>query len=182
MYTNPSQILELQKSQLEAVQAVGNSVLLAAEKLAQLNLATSRTLMQDAAGAVQSLLGAKDPQEAATLAGSLAQPAPEKMVSYTRSAYGIASEAGAEVSKVIEAQVAQGNRKLAEFVEFAAKSAPAGSEPAMNLIKNSLATASSAFDAVTKAARQASETAESNIAAAVAAAGDVVKPKAKKAA
>jgi len=182
MYTNPSQIVELQKSQLEAVQAVGNSVLLAAEKLAQLNLATSRTLMQDAAGAVQSLLGAKDPQEAATIAGSLAQPAPEKMVTYTRSAYGIASEAGAEVSKVIEAQVAQGNRKLAEFVEFAAKSAPAGSEPAMNLIKNSLATASSAFDAVTKAARQASETAESNIAAAVAAAGDVVKPKPKKAA
>jgi len=182
MYVNPNQIVEMQKTQLEAMQAVGNSVLLAAEKLAQLNLTTTRNLMHEGAGAAQSVIGAKDPQEAATIVGTLAQPSAEKVVSYSRSAYGIASAAGAELSKIFEAQLAQGNRKLAEFVDFAAKSAPAGTEPAINLLKNSIAAANSAFDAVTKAARQASETAESNIAAAVAAASDAVKPKAKKAA
>ena len=182
MYASPNQIVEMQKAQLEALQAVGTSVLFAAEKLAQLNLATTRNLMQDGADAAQSFFSAKDPQEAATVVGTLAQPGAEKVVNYSRSAYGIASAASAELGKIFEAQVTQGNRKLAEFLDFAAKSAPAGSEPAMNLIKNSLATASSAFDAVTKAARQATETAESNLAAAVAAAGDAVKPKAKKAA
>ncbi|HYA65383.1 MAG TPA: TIGR01841 family phasin [Burkholderiaceae bacterium] len=182
MYTSPNQIIEMQKAQLQAVEAVGNSVLLAAEKLAQLNLSTTRNLMQDGADAAQNFVAAKDPQEAATVAGTLAQPSAEKLVSYSRSAYGIASAAGAELTKIFEVQLAQGNRRLAEFVDFAAKSAPTGSEPVMNLLKNSLSTASSAFDAVTKAARQATETAESNIAAAVAAAGDAVKPKAKKAA
>ena len=182
MYASPNQIFEMQKNQLEALEAVGSSVLLATEKLAQLNLATVRTLMQDGAGAAQNFIGAKDPEEAATVAGAFAQPAPEKMVSYSRSAYGIASEAGVELAKIFEAQLAQSNRKLAEFVDFAAKSAPAGSEPAINLVKNSIAAANSAFDAVAKAARQATETAESNIAAAVAVASDAVKPKAKKSA
>ncbi|HXW63503.1 MAG TPA: TIGR01841 family phasin [Burkholderiaceae bacterium] len=182
MYASPNQIFEMQKSQLEAFQAVGSSVLLAAEKLAQLNLATTRALMQEGAGAAQNFIGAKDPQEAATVAGAFAQPAPEKMVNYSRSAYGIASEAGVELAKIFEAQLAQGNRKLAEFVDFAAKGAPVGSEPAINLLKNSIAAANSAFDAVAKAARQATETAESNIAAAVAVASDAVKSKAKKSA
>ncbi len=182
MYPSPNQIVEMQKTQLEAIEAVGSSVLLAAEKFAQLNLATTRALMQDTAGAAQNLMGVKDPQEAATVAGALAQPAPEKMVSYSRSAYGIASEAGAELTKIFETQLAQGNRKLAEFVDFAAKAAPAGSEPAISLLKNSIAAANSAFDAVARAARQATETAESNIAAAVAVASDAVKPKVKKSA
>lgn len=182
MYTSPNQILEMQKSQFEAFEALGNSVLLAAEKLAQLNLATTRALMQESAGAAQNFIGAKDPQEAATVAGAFAQPAPEKIVSYSRSAYGIASEAGVELAKIFEAQLAQGNRKLAELVDFAAKAAPAGSEPAINMLKSSIAAANSAFDAVAKAARQATETAESNIAAAVAVASDAAKPKTKKSA
>ncbi|HXW65329.1 MAG TPA: phasin family protein, partial [Burkholderiaceae bacterium] len=72
MYASPNQIFEMQKSQLEALQAVGSSVLLAAEKLAQLNLATTRALMQEGAGAAQDFIGAKDPQEAATVAGAFA--------------------------------------------------------------------------------------------------------------
>jgi hypothetical protein len=48
------------------------------------------------------------------------------------------------------------------------------------MLKNSLSAAGTAFDAVTKAARQASETAESNIAAAVEVASDAVRAKPKK--
>ncbi|SPE26545.1 Phasin family protein [Burkholderiales bacterium] len=182
MYPNQNQILELQKTHVDAINAFGSAVFQAAEKLAQLNIATSRNLMQDGAGAAQSLLSAKDPQELASIAGTLAQPGAEKMVSYSRSAYNIASAANAELSKIFEAQLAEGNRKLAELVDLAAKSAPAGSEHAISLLKNSISAANTAFDAVTKAARQASETAESNIAAAVAVASDAVKPKSKKSA
>ena len=182
MYPNQNQILEMQKSNVDAIQAFGATVFQAAEKLAQLNLSATRAMLQDGAGAAHSLLTAKDPQDLVTVAGTLAQPGAEKMASYSRNAYNIASAASAELSKVFEAQMAEGNRKLNELIDIAAKSAPAGSEHAISLLKNSLSAANTAFDAVTKAARQASETAESNIAAAVAVATDAVKGKAKKAA
>jgi phasin family protein len=182
MYPNSNQFLEMQKTHVDAIQAFGSAVFQATEKLASLNLAATRSFLQDGAGAAHTMLAAKDPQEAVTLAGTLAQPGAEKLAAYSRSAYGIASAASAELGKIFEAQMAEGNRKLAEVIDLAAKSAPAGSEHAIGLIKNSLAAANTAFDAVTKAARQASETAESNIAAAVAVATDAVKGKAKKSA
>jgi len=180
MYPNQNQILELQKTNVDAIQAFGSTVFQAAEKLAQLNLAATRGAMQDSASAAHTMLTAKDPQDAAALAGTLAQPSAEKLVSYSRNAYSIASAAGAELAKIFEAQLADGNRKLVEVIDAAAKSAPAGSEHAISLLKNSISAASTAFDAVTKAARAASETAESNIAAAVAVATDAVKAKGKK--
>ncbi len=182
MSFNPNQILELQKTQIDAIQAFGSTVFQAAEKLAQLNVAASRDLLQGSADAAHSLLSAKDPQDATSIATNLAQPNAEKLASYSRNAYSIASSTSAELTKIFEAQIAEGNRKLTELIDAAAKSAPAGSEQAIGLLKNTLTVASTAFDAVTKAARQASETAESNIAAAVAVATDAVKSKGKKAA
>ena len=180
MYPNQNKILELQKSQADAIQAYGSTVFQAAEKLAQLNLATTRGMLQDSAGAAQNLLAAKDPQEVTAIASALSQPGAEKLVNYSRSAYNIASSTSAELSKIFEAQLSEGNRKLAELIDLAAKSAPAGSEHAIGLLKNSLSAAGTAFDAVTKAARQAGETAESTISAAVAVASDAVKAKPKK--
>jgi phasin family protein len=182
MYPNQAQFLEIQKTQVDALHAFAGSIFQATEKLTQLNLATSRAFLQDSAGTAQTLLTAKDPQELAALAGTLGQPGAEKLASYSRNAYSIASAAGAEIAKVVETQIAEGNRKLTEMIDLLAKSAPAGSEHAVSLIKNSLSAANTAFDAVSKATRQATETAESNIAAAVAVATDAVKSKTKKSA
>ena len=182
MYPNQNALLEMQKTNVDAIQAFGSTVFAAAEKLAQLNLSATRNALQDSAGAAQTLLSVKDPQEIAAVATALAQPGAEKLAAYSRSAYSIASATGAELTKIFEAQVAEGNRKLAELIDTAAKSAPAGSEHAIGLLKNTISAANTAFDAVTKAARAASETAESNIAAAVAVATDAVKGKVKKAA
>jgi len=180
MYNTPNQFLELQKTQIDAIQAFGATVFQAAEKLAQLNVNTSREMLQGSADAAHSLLAAKDPQEATAIAGTLAQPNAEKLANYSRGAYSIASTASSEMAKIFEAQLSEGQRKLTELIDAAAKSAPAGSEQAIGMLKNALTVAGSAFDAVTKAARQASETAESNISAAVEAAAEVVKPKVKK--
>lgn len=180
MYPNPNQLLEMQKSNVDAVQAIGSAMFQAAEKLSKLTLDAGRGLLQDSASAAQSLMSAKDPQEVSAIAGSLAQPGAEKMAAFSRSAYTIASAAGADLGRIFEAQVAESNRKIAEAIEAAAKAAPAGSEPAFSFVRNSLSAANTAFDVVARAARQAGETAETNIAAAVAAATDVVKTKPKK--
>jgi phasin family protein len=182
MYPNQNQFMEMQKTQVDALHAFAGSIIQATEKLAHLNMEASRAFLQESAGTVRTLLAAKDPQELAALATSLAQPGAEKFSSYAREAYNIASAAGTEIAKVVETQIAEGNRKLAEMIDTAAKSAPAGSEHAISLIKNSLSAANTAYDAVSKATRQATETAESNIAAAVAVATDAAKGKVKKAA
>jgi phasin family protein len=180
MYPSPTQLLALQKTQIDALQAFGSTVFDATEKLAQLNLATTRTILQDGVEVAHNLLAAKDPQELTTIGGNYAQPGAEKIASYSRSAYTIASNASAEFTRIVEAQIAEGNRKMAEAFEAVTRSAPPGSEHAISLLKNSISAASTAFDAVTKAARAASETAESNIAAAVAVASDAIKAKTKK--
>jgi hypothetical protein len=102
--------------------------------------------------------------------------------------YSIVSSAGAEVRKVVETQMEEGNNKAAQFVEFAAKNAPAGSEPVVSMLKNAVAVCNTAYDTLSKAAMQAFEAAESNLSAATQAAvsavtheTDVVKTKSKKA-
>ena len=72
----------------------------------------------------------------------------------------------------------------AELVELATKNAPAGSEPAVSMIKSAVAAANNAYDTFAKAAKQAVDSVESNFAAATqaslkaaAAANDVVKAK-----
>ena len=106
MYPNQNQVFELQKNQVDALQAMGSTVFAAAEKLAALNLSTTRDLLNDGAAAAHNLLGAKDPQEVASIAGTAAQPAAEKLASYSRSAYGIATAANADLTRVFETQVA----------------------------------------------------------------------------
>ena len=73
------------------------------------------------------------------VSGSIAQPALHKVVGYSRNVYSIVSSAGAEVRKVFESQIAEGNENAAQFVEFATRSAPAGSESVVSLFKNAVA-------------------------------------------
>jgi phasin family protein len=189
MATTMADLVELQKGQLDAWSALGQTVFTAAEKLVNLNITAAKAAFQDASESSQTLLGARDVQEFWTLANGAAQPTVEKLVGYSRNVYGIASGTGAELTKIFEAQVSESNRKVTDFIELAAKSAPAGSEPAVSLFKTAIAAANTALDTATKATRQATDWAESNFAAAASAtinaataANDAAKAKARKAA
>lgn len=189
MIATPAQFAELQKGQMDALYALSHAMFDATEKLVDLNLAATKAVMEEAAEKAQALLSVKDVQELLALTGGLAQPTVEKVVSYNRTVYGIASGAGAEVSKIVETQIAEGNKKVSELIEFAAKNAPAGSEPAVSMFKSALAAANTAYDTFSKAAKQAVEMVESNVTAATsatmkaaAAANDAVKVKGRKAA
>jgi len=185
--TTITDIVEMQKAQMDAWNALGQTLFGATEKLVNLNLAASKAAFQDLADSSNTLLGARDVQEFLALVTSASQPTLEKVVGYSRNAYGIASGTSAELTKIFEAQLGEGNRKVAEFIDLAAKNAPTGTEPAVSMIKTAVAAANTAFDTATKAARQATDWAESNFAAAASAtinaataANDVVKAKARK--
>jgi phasin family protein len=188
MFVTPTQLSEMQKSQLDALYALSHVAFNATERLVDLNLAAMKAAMDESAATTQSLLGIKDPKDMVAIGGTLAQPTFNKFVGYSRNVYSIVSSAGAEVRKVVETQMEEGNNKAAQFVEFAAKNAPAGSEPVVSMLKNAVAVCNTAYDTLSKAAMQAFEAAESNLSAATQAAvsavtheTDVVKTKSKKA-
>lgn len=166
MFATPAQFVEIQKGQIDTLYALSHALFGATEKLTDLNIAAAKALLEESSETAQSYLGVKDPKELVSMNASFAQPTLEKLVSYNRNLYSIASAAGAEISKIVEVRIADTNRKVAEMVDFAAKNAPAGSESAVSLIKNAFAASNSAFDSFSRAAKQAVSVAESNIAAA----------------
>ncbi len=186
MMSTPAQVAEFQKSQLDTLFALSHTMFDATEKLVDLNLAATKALLEESAERTQVLMGVKDVQELLAVGSGLAQPTLEKVVSYNRNVYGIASGAGADVSKIFETQIAQGNKQVAEMIEFASKNTPTGAEPAVSVFKSAMAAANTAYDTFNKATKQAVDMAESNFNAAttatVKAANDVVMSKARKAA
>jgi len=166
MITQPSQFFELQKVHMEAMNSVGRALIAAAEKLASVNVAAGRSAIDSATEAAHSLAGIKDPKDLAAISGASAQPSIEKLTKYALDLVGIANAANAEIGKVVDRQIAESNRQVAELLDYAAKHAPAGSEQPVAMMRNAVAAANTAFDTASKVARQAADWAETNFATA----------------
>jgi len=166
MFATPEQFASTNKSNVEAALTLANTAFASAERLAALNLNTARSLLEDSVSSAKALLGVKDIQGFMSLQSTLAQPAVEKAVAYSRSVYEIATQTQEEVSKIVEAQFAETNRNVASALDKAAKNAPAGSDVAVAAVKSAIAAANSAYDSMTKAVKQVAEITEANVAAA----------------
>ena len=186
MFTTPEQLATANKANVEAMLTLANTAFASAERFAALNLNTARAVLEDSVNNAKTLLGAKDLQEVISLQATLAQPSVEKAVAYSRSVYEISAQTQEEFSKLVEAQFAEVNKNVASSLDKAAKSAPAGSDVAVAAVKSAIAAANSAYDTMSKAAKQVAEIAEANVAAAtnatVKAVGATATAKAKKAA
>lgn len=182
MFATPEQFAASNKANVEAFLTVVNSAFASAERLAALNLNTARAAFEDTMANTKAMMGVKDVQEMVSLQTALAQPLIEKAVAYNRSVYEITTQNQDEVSKLVEVQVAEMNKNLAAALDNAAKSAPAGSDVAVAAVKSAIAAANSAYDSVSKAARQVAEITEANVAAATSATVQAVSTAAPKAA
>ena len=177
MYVTPEQIQAASKANVEAVLAVASTQFAALEKLASINANAMKTAFEDSIANARALIGAKDAQEFVNLQSSFAQPALEKAISYSRSVYDVATGANAELSKAAEKRVAEWNENFVSLLDKVTKNAPAGSDVAVAAVKSMLAAANSAYDNFTKVAKQATEIAEANVAAATETAKGLAKPK-----
>ncbi len=187
MYDMPAQFANANKTGVEALLTIANTAFASVERLVALNLNTARTLLEDSVANTKSLLAVKDAQELVSLQTALAQPSLEKAVAYSRSVYEIATQTQGELAKVYEAQVTEIKNTVASALDQAVKNAPAGSDVAVAAVKSAIAAANSAYDNMTKAAKQVAEMAEANVAAATTATVHAVgagtpAPKSKKAA
>ncbi|MBR8082704.1 phasin family protein [Burkholderia vietnamiensis] len=164
----PEQIAAAQKANLESLFGLTTKAFEGVEKLIELNLQVVKSTLTESQENAQRLLSVKDAQELIALQASLSQPVAEKVLSYSRHLYEIASATQAEFAKVAEAQFDEQNKKVQALVDNVAKNAPAGSETAVAALKSALNAANTTYETVQKAAKQAVEIAETNFNAAAA--------------
>jgi phasin family protein len=175
MSINPEQFAAANKAAVDSLLSVANTALASAERIATLNLETARSVLEDSVSSAKALMGAKDPKEALSIQASLAQPTVEKAVAYSKSVYEISTETQEELAKMVEAQFGDFQKTVANMLEKAAKSAPAGSDVAVAAVQSAIAAANSAFDNFRKTAKQMGDLAQSNVAAATSATTKAVK-------
>ena len=169
-FNTPEQFASANKTAVDSLLSLANTALASAERIAALNLNAARSVLEDSVSGTKALLGAKDVQEAISIQASLAQPNVEKAVAYSRSVYEISAQAQEELSKTLEGQFGGFQKQVADLLDKAAKSAPAGSEGAVAAIQNAIAAANSAFGNMNSVAKQFAEAAQANIATATKAA------------
>jgi phasin family protein len=181
MFTTPDQLVAMHKAYVESFQAVAAKSFAGLEKLAELNLAATKSSLEESAEQMKALLEVKDVKALADFAAGSAQPTAEKVSAYAKHVYEITSDTSSEIAKLIEKQLADSNMSLHAAIDAMAKNAPAGSEGVVTFMKSAVSAANTAYDQVNKATKQVVEMAEANIVAA-SKTGAPVKAAAKKAA
>jgi len=164
-YLTQDQIAAAGKANLETLFGLTSKAFEGVEKLVELNLQVAKASLAESAENTKAVLGVKDAQELLALQASLLQPSAEKAAAYSRHLYDIAAATTADISKAAEAQFTELQKSFASTVDAALKSAPAGSENAVTLVKSAISAANNAYESVQKAAKQAAEMAEANFTA-----------------
>lgn len=166
MVTTPDQFIQMHKSTVDMMHAAAVTSISGFEKLATLQMQAARASIDESTEAVRTLLEVKDVKALSDLSATSVQPAIDKYASYARHFYEIAHETGSELGRLMERQIADGNRQLYAALDAVAKTAPVGSEGMVTLVKSAMSAANTAFDQVSKATKQAVEMAEANMTAA----------------
>ena len=156
------QVLSAQKANVETLFGLTSKAFEGVEKLIELNLQVAKTSLSETAENAKAVLSVKDAQELLALQSSLLQPAAEKAAAYSRHLYDIAATVNAELTRLLEEQSSDVQRKFMSAVDNVVKNAPAGTENAVALVKSAVAAASNAYESVNKAAKQAADVAEAN--------------------
>jgi phasin family protein len=166
MFATQQQLSSVSQTNIETLATFANTAFASAERLAALNLSTARSILEDSFGTAKTLMSAKNPQELIALQSALAQPALDKAMAYSRGLYEIANQTQGVLGKLFEGQVSEINTNVANALDKAAKNAPAGADVAIAAVKSAIAATNTAFDNMNKAAKQAAEITEANVAAA----------------
>jgi phasin family protein len=173
---------DLANAGIGSISLLANATIDGIERLAALNLSAGRSFVEASFANVSALLGVSDVQSFVNLQQKLAAPVLEKGMEYSRNVIAITSETKDKIAKEVETQVAAVNANVSGLVEKALASAPAGSEVAVAAVKTAIKSANEAYEGLNKAAKQAVEVAEANVAAATQATMKVANVAAPKAA
>ena len=180
MYQTPESFTAINKANLEVAMKFAGVALHGAERILDLQLKAAKTAFADSVENAKTIAAVKDLQQLAALKESMAQPSIEKATAYAKSVYDVTTATQAEMGKLVEEQISEFNRQVVTALDKMVKTAPAGSEVGIAALKSGIAAVNSAYENVSKVAKQFAEATQSNIEAAAKQAGNGAK-KAKKA-
>jgi phasin family protein len=161
-YLSPEQFTDAQKANVDATYRFANEAFSSFEKLVSLNLKTARTSLDVQAARWRSALSGNGMQAFFEVPPG-AQPLAERIAAYNRQVFEILTNAQAALAEQAGAEYQREARKVQTGIDEAAKSGPVGSEAAVAALNSMIHATNSWYDSLFKTARQAVETAESNM-------------------
>ena len=182
MYNATEQFSEISKVNVANATKLAALSIENAEKLFRLNLNTAKIALAQGVEGAQAAASIKDVQDLFALRAKYAETGVQTALSYSRTLYDLTSEAQANYSSIAEEAWASYTQGVAAIVDKASKSAPAGSDAAVNAFKSTFAASTAAFDQFQKASKQVMNLADASVRAAAANATKVTNGKAKRAA
>jgi len=157
MSTVLEQMTAANKETVATTLALAGIAATAAEKVMDLNIGIIKTAIASATENGKALADAKDAQAFSAIQAQWAQPSLETATAYMKDSYDILSESQADVTKIVDARIAEVNKTIVSTLDQAEKNAPAGSDVAVAAMKSAVAAANQAFDAFSKAGKQVQE-------------------------
>lgn len=117
MSINPEQFAAANKAAVDSLLSVANTALASAERIANLNFETVRSVVDESIANTKALMDAKDPKEALSIQTSLAKPSLEKAVAYSRSMVEISTQTQQELTKMLESQFGDFQKNITGLLE-----------------------------------------------------------------
>jgi phasin family protein len=136
------------------------------EKLASLQFGWSKALYGDVTNSLRRAASVRDVADLSAIAGAAWQPALERTADHAKNVYQLLSAAQAELQGIVDQQMTEVNKQVAATLDSAARSAPAGSEGAVNALKSVIHAASAVYEAGVRATRQATDAAQAGLSSA----------------
>ena len=163
MYNASEQIAEFSK--VNVAQAIRFAALSLenAEKFVTCNLTAAKAALAQGVEGAQAVATVKDVQDLVVLRTKIAEAQVQQAVGYSRDIYDIAAEAQAEYSAFAEEAFAMYTKGVTAWVDRASKSAPAGSDVAVNAVRSTIAATTAVFDQFQKASKQVVNLADANV-------------------
>ena len=181
MFEKPEDFAALGKGGLETALKFAQISMDSAERMMKLQLEAARTSFEENSKTAKALTEAKDPQQLMSLRTKLAEQSVEKMLSYSKSVYEVASATQAEVARLMEQAMTSNSKEVIEAIEKVMKAAPGGaSDAVVGAFKTAMSATQSAMENMTKAANQVTQMADSSIRAATQATSEAAKAAVRK--
>jgi len=181
MFEKPEDLAAFGKGGLETALKFAQISMDSAERMMKLQLEAARTSFEENSKTAKALTEARDPQQLMSLRTKLAEQSVEKMLTYCKSVYEVASATQAEVSRLMEQAMTSHSKEVMEAIEKVMKAAPGGaSDAAVSAFKTAMSATQSAMENMTKAANQVTQMADTSIRAATQATSDAAKAAVKK--
>jgi phasin family protein len=149
----------------------------AANQLLRLQMEAAKAFMTEQSASVKNLASAGDSKGMTAAPAKAAENAVESALGFSRNVYEIAAHTQHEIAAVMEERFNVMRQDMQSVIEEMAKQVPGGAEPAVNALKAAFASSQNAFDALSKAAKQGADAAETNLKTAMAGVAAATKKK-----